>query len=184
MIASRPDASFPLPAWAQVTAARRSHIRRVARLLDDWARRLAVTAEERRRWIRAAILHDALKDAAPGEIERLAVPRVGPPAVWHGAAAARRAEQDGERDPGVLDAVRYHPVGYAGWDQVGRMLYLADYLEPGRRFDAERRRAWLARVPRDPDAVLRQVARARITSGLQHGWPMLAETVAFWNALV
>jgi HD superfamily phosphohydrolase YqeK len=155
----------------------------VAGLLDQWARSLETPREERDRWVRAAILHDALKDAPPADIQRLAEPRFGPPAIWHGPAAARRAERDGERDAGVLDAVRYHSVGYAGWDRVGRMLYLADYLDPGRRFDTDRRRRWLARVPGDPEAVLREVARARITRGLEKGWPLLAETVAFWNAL-
>jgi HD superfamily phosphohydrolase YqeK len=183
MIASPREGLPPFPAWAQVTAARRSHTRRVAALLDDWARALGIPREERDRWMRAAIFHDALKDAPPAEIERLAEPRFGPPAIWHGPAAARRAEQDGERDAGVLAAVRYHSVGSAGWDAVGRMLYLADYLDPGRRFDADQRGEWLVRVPGDPPGVLREVARARITRGLEKGWPLLAETVAFWNAL-
>jgi 2-amino-4-hydroxy-6-hydroxymethyldihydropteridine diphosphokinase len=183
MPASRPDALAPLPGWAQVTAARRAHTRRVAALLDEWARALDVGAVERGRWLRAAALHDALKDAPPETIAALADPRLGPPAVWHGPAAARRAEQDGERDSGVLDAIRYHSVGFARWDRVGRMLYLADFLEPGRRFGADRRGNWAARVPDDPEAVLRDVACARITRGLRKGWPLLAETVAFWNAL-
>jgi 2-amino-4-hydroxy-6-hydroxymethyldihydropteridine diphosphokinase len=183
MPASRTDRLPPLPDWAQVTAARTAHIRRVALLLDQWARALGVTAGEQARWLRAAVLHDALKDAPDAIVAALARPRLGPPAIWHGPAAARRAEQDGERDAGVLDAVRYHSVGYAGWDEVGRMLYLADYLDPGRRFDAEPRRAWAARVPADPAGVLRDVARARIERGLRKDWPLLPETVEFWNVL-
>lgn len=172
-----------LPAWAQVTAGRRAHIRRVTALLEAWADALGVAPGERARWRRAAALHDALKDAPPETIARLAAPRLGPPSLWHGPAAARRAERDGERDPGVLDAIRYHSVGYAGWDRVGRMLYLADYLEPGRRFEPDARRGWVTRVPEAPDAVLREVACARIAHGLRRGWPLLPETVAFWNAL-
>lgn len=101
----------------------------------------------------------------------------------HGPAAADRAAQDGERDRGVLDAVRYHTIGYAGWDDVGRMLYLADFLDPGRDFDPDGRRALAERVPVDRDAVLREVARRRIEWVLKSGWPLLPETVAFWNAL-
>ncbi len=160
-----------LPAWAQVTPARRGHIERVAALLDEWAAAMRVPQPERERWLRAAWLHDALRDAPLGDL------------MAHGPAAAERAARDGERDSGVLDAVRYHTIGYAGWDDVGRMLYLADFLEPGRDFDPDGRRALAARVSRERDAVLREVARRRIEWVLRSGWPLLPDTVAFWNAV-
>lgn len=159
-----------LPAWAVVTAARRSHIERVVILLDSWAAVMAVSPEERDRWLRAGWLHDALRDAPHADH------------TAHGAAAAERAAADGEQDPGVLAAVRFHTVGSPDWDDVGRMLYLADYLEPGRaipdRADLERR------VPRERDAVLREVIRRRIDWVLRSGWPVPFATVAFWNQLV
>ncbi len=132
---------------------------------------MGVAAAERERWIRAGWLHDALRDAPLGDL------------MAHGPAAADRAAQDGEGDRGVLDAVHYHTVGYAGWDQVGRMLYLADFLEPGRDFDPDGRRELAARVPLERDAVLREVARRRVDWVLRSGWPLVPETVAFWNAL-
>jgi HD superfamily phosphohydrolase YqeK len=183
MSASGADRFPRLPEWAQVTATRRAHIRRVAGLLDQWAQALTLKAAERDRWLRAAILHDALKDAPAELVASLAQPRLGPPALWHGPAAAQRAEADGERDAGVLAAVRYHSVGYADWDWTGRMLYLADYLDPGRHFADDTRRAWAVRMPKDRDAVLREVTRARIERGLRKGWPLLAETAGFWNSL-
>jgi len=160
-----------LPVWAEVTPARRGHVERVAALLGEWAGAMRVSPAERDRWLRAAWLHDALRDAALGN------------PTAHGPAAAERAAKDGERDQGVLDAVRYHTIGHAGWDHVGRMLYLADFLEPGRDFDPDGRRALTARVPAERDAVLREVARRRIEWVLKSGWPLLPETVAFWNAL-
>lgn len=160
-----------LPAWAQVTPPRRDHIERVAGLLEEWAGTMRVPETERDRWLRAAWLHDALRDAPLGDL------------MAHGPAAAERAAQDGEHDRGVLDAVRYHTIGYAGWDDVGRMLYLADFLDPGRDFDRDGRRALAARVPAQRDAVLRDVARRRIEWVVKSGWPLLPETVAFWNAL-
>lgn len=160
-----------MPAWALVTARRRAHIARVAALLRTWAAEMGVTAAERARWVRAAWLHDALRDAPlPSE-------------VAHGPAAAERAAADGERDPGVLDAVRYHTLGYAGWDAVGRMLYLADYLEPGRKRDAAERRALARRVPHERDQVLREVAAQRIAWVLASGRPLQQVTVTFWNSL-
>lgn len=160
-----------LPDWAVVTAERRAHIERVAGLLAQWAATLGVPAAEAERWRRAAWLHDALRDApAATELE-------------HGPLCADRLVRDGERDRGLLDAVRYHSLGYAGWDDVGRMLYLADYLEPGRRFDAPLRTALRERMPGEHEAVLREVARRRIEWTLRSSWTLKPETVEFWNAL-
>ncbi len=163
---------MPLPPWAQATPERRAHIERVVGLLTQWATARGVPQPERTRWIRAAWLHDALRDA-PAANE-----------LAHGPMAADRAAQDGEADRGVLDAVRYHSLGYAGWDDVGRMLYLADFLEPGREYDQEERRLLAARVPQERDPVLREVARRRISWMLRSGWSLPPETVGFWNALV
>lgn len=161
-----------MPSWTVAGPERRAHVARVAALLADWAAHMGVPAAERDRWLRAAWLHDALRDAPAAD------------AFAHGPMAAERAQAQGERDPGVLAAVRHHSTGFAGWDDVGRMLYLADYLEPGRVHDREDRAALAARVPRERDAVLREVARRRITQALASGWALPAETVAFWNHLV
>jgi HD superfamily phosphohydrolase YqeK len=108
----------------------------------------------------------------------------GVPALRHGPAAAERAAQDGEADPGILDAVRYHSVGYLSWDSVGRILYLADYLEPGRSFHQSEHELLLQRVPHDLENVLREVASQRIADAVISGARLLAETTAFWNDLV
>ena len=79
--------------------------------------------------------------------------------------------------------MRYHSVGYADWDTVGQMLYLADYLEPGRGFKREELARLRARVPEDPRSALRVVARERIAQALAAGCRLLPETVAFWNVL-
>lgn len=160
------------PEWAVATPERRAHVARVVELLERWADALAVPAAERARWLRAAWLHDALRDLS------------GVDDLAHGPAAAARAAAEGETDQGVLDAVRHHSVGWARWDAVGRMLYLADYLEPQRGFDRDSRAALAARVPADPAGVLREVAQRRIAWTVQSGWALRPETVAFWNSLV
>jgi HD superfamily phosphohydrolase YqeK len=149
-----------------------------------WARRFGVSEVERDRWRRAALMHDAVKDAPTAELEALADIRWGPKNLLHGPAAARLAEQHGETDPGVLSAIRYHSVGYAGWDEVGRMLYVADYLEPGRAGLPAEVAEMRARVPDDPDGALRDVAGLRIGRHVARAHPLLAETVAFWNGLL
>jgi HD superfamily phosphohydrolase YqeK len=160
-----------------------AHIERVARLVLDWAEEMGVPDSERNRWLRAVWLHDALRDAPPEELEKWAPTSPGPPAIRHGPASAARAKTDGETDRGVLDAVRYHSMGLAEWDMVGRVLYCADFLEPGRNLDKSGRAELAARFPRDPPGVLREVARARVSRLVQSGWPLPDPTVRFWNSL-
>ena len=172
-----------LPQWAMVTPARLDHIQRVAELAAGWAERMGVPDSERNRWLRAVWLHDALRDAPPEQLEQWAASTNGPPELRHGPASAARAKAEGETDRGVLDAVRYHSLGLAEWDMVGRILYCADYLEPGRSFQAEQRSDLAERLPEDPGGVLREVARARLTYTIETGWPVLEPTVRFWNSL-
>jgi HD superfamily phosphohydrolase YqeK len=173
-----------LPEWAMVTSARREHIERVAELAARWAQEMEIAEGERRRWLRAVWLHDALRDAPAKELKRWAPDAPGPADLRHGPASAARAKAEGETDRGVLDAVRYHSIGLAEWDMVGRSLYCADYLEPGRK----QARAWRAelakRFPSEPVAVLREVATARVGHLVSSGRPFLEPTVRFWNSLV
>jgi 2-amino-4-hydroxy-6-hydroxymethyldihydropteridine diphosphokinase len=173
-----------LPEWAQVGAARRAHIRRVAALVETWAIAMGRDPVERARWVRAAFLHDALRSAPQEELAKLADGKWDIPGLYHGPAAARVAEEHGETDPGVLDALRYHSVGYVGWDDVGRMLYMADYLEPGRSFQQKKRAALAARVPRKPKAVLKHIVRKRRAKSLKTKWRIVPEESEFWNHLV
>ncbi len=173
-----------LPAWAVVSERRVSHIGRVIAQLDGWAEALRTPAMERGRWRRAALLHDALRDAPEAVLRRWEILEGWPPKTWHGPAAAAAAAAGGERDRGVLDAVRYHSLGYAGWDDAGRMLYLADYLEPGRDYIRDRLDALAARVATDRDGVLREVAALRIGWRVEQRGRIARETWEFWNGLV
>ncbi len=173
-----------LPAWAMVTPERLAHIERVAGLVSAWAEDMLIPPNERHRWLRAVWLHDALRDAPVAELERWASSAPGPAELRHGPASAARAKAEGEVDRGVLDAVRYHSVGLAEWDMVGRALYCADYLEPGRTRNRERRAALAGNFPTDPGAVLREVARERVSRLVESGWTLPEPTVRFWNSLV
>ena len=176
-------AAIELPPWAVVSPERAEHIARVAALVDAWARERGADPREAARWHRAAILHDALRDADPAALRAAAGHTGLPKPLWHGPAAAARAAELGEKDAGVLEAVRWHTVGSAQWDEVGKVLYLADYLEPARSHDPER--ASLAqRMPHDLDGVLRDVAARRISWLLRTGKPIARQTWEFWNGLV
>jgi HD superfamily phosphohydrolase YqeK len=182
--ASAPGLGRTLPEWAIVTPARRKHIERVAELAARWAMEMRVPDTERHRWLRAVWLHDALRDAPEAELKRWAPDAPGPMGLRHGPASAARAKAEGEMDRGVLDAVRYHSIGLAEWDMVGRILYCADYLEPGRKHAREWREKLAQRLPSEPLPVIREVAMARVGHLVSSGRPILEPTVRFWNSLV
>lgn len=172
-----------LPAWAQVSEERRRHIAGVTELLNRWAIGMRIEPQEHQAWLDAGRWHDALKDASDHDLRSLVDVASYQPAILHGPAAAACLVRDGERRPGVLAAVRFHTVGWARWDRTGRALYMADFLDPARRF-TQRDRAFLAaQAPHDFDGVFRQVVRARIDWTLREGFALYPETVDLWNSV-
>ena len=101
MSGSAPERVEGLPRWAIVTPKREAHIARVAALLAGWAAARGVGAPEAARWRRAALLHDALRDA-PDEVLAgyCARPARWPRSIWHGPAAAAAARREGEGNGG------------------------------------------------------------------------------------
>ena len=175
-----------LPEWAPMSRHRYGHVERVATLLGEWAEALAVPAAEIRRWRAAGYLHDALREIDPDELRPL-VPeplRDAPGKLLHGPAAAVRLHEAGVADDALLRAITYHTIGHPDLDELGRALFVADYIEPGRRYDSETLAALRARMPHDRDAVLRDVLRARLNRILNENRSLRAETVAFWNTHV
>lgn len=169
--------SVDLPVWAQVSKGRRRHIARVTALLAQWADAMGLSAAERQAWVDAGRYHDALRDAPVDELRALAGSSVTEVELLHGPAAATKLERDGEIRRNLLDAIRYHSIGWKGWDNVGRALYMADYLEPGRTFDLERRTRIAATVPRDFDAAFREVVTVRMEYAREHGYTEFPESV-------
>lgn len=178
------SAALPLPAWAVVTEARRAHIARVTALLDEWAAALQLPADEARCWHDAGRLHDALRDADESTLRALAGRVEGfALEMLHGPAAAAQLARDGEDRAELLEAVRHHTVGSVAWGRLGRALYMADYLEPGRRFSRSERAFLAAQVPHDFDGAFREVLRARLGWALREGMRLYPQAVALWNEI-
>ena len=172
-----------LPPWAVVSEKRRTHIVRVAALLDRWAQDMSLDQNEARCWHDAGRLHDALRDAPEPTLRAIVGDKTLPSGVLHGPAAAVKLEADGERRTSVLDAVRWHTVGLPTWDRTGRALFMADFLEPGRKFMVQDRAFLAAQLPHDFDGVFRQAVRMRLEWTLREGNGIFAQTVDLWNAV-
>ncbi len=171
-----------LPDWARALPERRLHMGRVAALLEEWAYAFGLDEAEVLRWAATGWLHDVLRDADPKELvhEVAGDERDLPGKVLHGPAAASRLR--GQVHDRVATAIRYHTIGHPDLDELGRALYLADFLEPGRDFDNEWRASLRSRMPADREAVLTEVVAARIRHLLDGGNPIRPETALFWTS--
>lgn len=57
-------------------------------------------------------------------------------ALWHGPVGAYLVKQDfGITDPEILHAIAYHTTGTTGMSRFDKVIFLADYIEPGRDFE-------------------------------------------------
>lgn len=169
-----------LPEWARVGQSRMSHLASVSTLLRRWSGALELSAADRTRWAAAGWLHDALRDAPP---EDLAQAADYPEMTRHGPAAAELLRRDGVEDDELLEAIAYHSLGRSGMGSLGRFLFLADYLEPGRTYSPQENAVLRARLPEDEHAVLRVVCARRLSQRLDRGWSLQRESVDFWNEL-
>ncbi len=175
--------TLDLPDWARVSSKRAEHIQRVTALLNAWAAAMRLPPAEARAFLDAGVLHDALRDAGEAELRKITGDAESPLGLLHGPAAARMLEKNGESRTELLDAVRYHTVGNEGWGIVGRALFMADFLEPGRKFMKQDRYFLSLQVPTSFDTVFRQVVRMRLEWTVREGNHIFPETVALWNSL-
>ena len=172
-----------LPAWARVSDKRREHIGRVVGLLLAWCDGLKIGETEGALWRDAGLWHDALRDASEDELRAITGDDQSPVGILHGPAAAKKLAADGEPRDELLDAIRWHTVGRAGWSRTGRALYMADFLEPGRTFARADRAYLAAHVPKDFDGTFRQTVKERIEWTVREGKALFPETVSLWNAV-
>lgn len=172
-----------LPPWTLAGPGRRKHMARVAKLLEGWAEKRGESPRERVRWIALGYLHDALREADEEYMRPLVEPgfRGLPTKVLHGPAVAQRLREEGVDDEEFLHAAAFHTLGSPDFGVLGKALFAADFLEPGRKLQDDWRAKLRKRAPGDLDGTVKEILLARIRHLLARGRPLRFETVAFWN---
>lgn len=171
------------PDWARCSKERRDHVDRVAELMERWGSELELDEADRVRWCAAAVLHDALREASAEEL-RFWTDRDWDLPLLHGPACAARLREEGVGDEELLEAVAHHTVGRRGLGRLGRFLYLADFLEPGRDALEDVRERLRALLPGQEVEALLSVVALRIAHRLEVRGTIHPDTVAMWNGVL
>jgi predicted HD superfamily hydrolase involved in NAD metabolism len=120
----------------RLSPARFAHVCRVADTSERLARRHGVDPDRARL---AGLYHDWAREMPAAELlgwaERLHLPSAVAPAVLHGPVAARLLPDLPGLDATVRQAIDRHTTGAPGMSQLDMVLFVADLIEPGRRFD-------------------------------------------------
>ena len=159
---------------------------RVADLMEEWANQLGLGKREVIRWRAAGFLHDVVRDAPPSDLRQY-VPekrRTMPPKAYHGPAAATLLAKAGVEDRELLQAISAHTLGSRRLGRMGKALYAADFLEPGRRSRRRWREGLRERASRNLNRVLREIVGSKIDYLLRAELPLHLRTVRFWNSLL
>lgn len=92
------------------------------------ARIAGVAHDMAREWETEQLIVAAGRDEYPPTDEELETPK-----LLHGkAAAVMLREEFGETRESVISAVRWHTYGHPDMGALGMIIYIADYIEPGR----------------------------------------------------
>jgi predicted HD superfamily hydrolase involved in NAD metabolism len=156
------------------------------------SRKLAIChGEDPERAALAGILHDCGKHCSDADaIARLQA--VGhafnqverfEPELLHGHIGAMIArERFHVTDPGILSAVACHTTGKTGMSLLDKIVYIADYIEPGREGD------WVYPLRRvayqDLDRCLVMCADSTMTFVMRKGKPIHPDTVHMRNEIL
>lgn len=122
-----------------LTQERFEHTMRVAETAVELAN---IYKEETYKVELAAIFHDFAKYCPLEELRRWIVNSPLPKdllryhhELWHGPVASLLVERKhGIEDPDIKSAIYYHTTGKANMNKMEMIIFIADYMEPGRSF--------------------------------------------------
>ena len=140
----------------------------------------------------AALLHDLCREYDRDSLLKLAVNfgivvddiEKSEPLLLHGAVGAGLARRELEiEEPAILAAITYHITGAAGIGPLARLIFVGDFIEPGRTFEQ-------ARILRDeadklaPEQLLLMVYNRSITYVINRNYLLHPRSLEGRNELI
>jgi predicted HD superfamily hydrolase involved in NAD metabolism len=89
-------------------------------------------------------------------------------------------EQFEVRDPEILSAIRWHTTGHGKMGLLDKILFAADYLDPGRKLRGSRRLRKLTSM--DLEAGVLEVIREKMEWIIRNGEHLHPDTLGFYNS--
>jgi predicted HD superfamily hydrolase involved in NAD metabolism len=166
-----------------------SHCERVGRTARELASHNGLNADAAEL---AGLLHDwdrdkgpetMLQDAAAAGLEVLPIESMEP-YLLHARLASvelERSYPDLPRD--VLDAIAWHTVGAVGMSALAKAVFVADMIEPDRRFDGVEALREISRRS-GIDECFREAYAWSVSHVVDRRRPLHPCTVDVWNALI
>ncbi len=170
----------------RLSPARYRHVLEVAQVAEELAGRFGVDAGKA--WL-AGLLHDYARElpeeeilAVAGRHGLLALAAEPTVALLHApVGAVLLREELGITDPDVLRAVASHTTGALGMSDLDKVVFLADYIAPGRSFPGVE--AVRAAVARGLDEAVRLALAQTVESLRQRGRYVDPRTLAALEGL-
>ncbi|MCU7742236.1 bis(5'-nucleosyl)-tetraphosphatase (symmetrical) YqeK [Priestia megaterium] len=138
----------------------------------------------------AAIFHDYAKFRPKEEMKQIIIDQNMNPSLleyntelWHAPVGAFLVRNEvGITDKEVLDAIAYHTSGRPGMTLLEKIVYVADYIEPGRRFPGVDEVRELAET--DLNAALIQSLKNTISFLMTKHQAVYPDTMMTYNDLI
>lgn len=135
----------------------------------------------------AAIFHDYAKFRPKDEMRQIIISEKMPeillefhPELWHAPVGAYLVEKEqGIIDQEITQAIRYHTSGRPQMTMLEKVIYLADYMEPGRDFPGVEEVRTIAK--KDINQALFSALRKTILFLLEKKRPIYPDTFHAYN---
>ncbi|GIN38574.1 bis(5'-nucleosyl)-tetraphosphatase (symmetrical) YqeK [Heyndrickxia oleronia] len=171
----------------QLTEKRYTHTLGVMETAIDLAK--LYKADEKKAEL-AAIFHDYAKFRPLEEMKKIIIEqKFDPfllqynPELWHAPVGAYLIQEEvGIKDVEIINAVRYHTSGRMNMTLLEKIIYLADYIEPGRQFPGVEEARKLAK--KDLDEALIYSVKNTIIFLMNKNQAVYPDTFTFYNDLV